>query len=57
MTVADNNLAALIAALTPAERRIVEESLREGARMPDEARAILRWLRRRLKRRVRAGKR
>lgn len=57
MTVADSNLRALLNSLTPADRKLLESALREGGQLSADVRAILRWLRRRLKRRARAGKR
>lgn len=56
MKLIDQNLRAVVAALSPAERRSLEEALREAKTWPDEARAVLRWLRRKLKRKARAAK-
>ncbi len=54
MNLTDRTLQEALATLTPAERRAVSESLKEGAAMPEDVRAILRWLRRRLKRKARS---
>jgi len=55
MILTDNNLAALFAALDPRERKVIEAHI--SGKESDEAMAILRRLRRRLKRKARRGKR
>jgi hypothetical protein len=54
---ANSALASALQALTPAERDIVTAAIIEGAALPEDAKAILRWLKRKLKRGARAGKR
>ena len=57
MNITDSTLNELLKALSPRERDIISESTRQCREWPDDAKAILRWLKRRLKRRTRAGKR
>ena len=54
MPLVDANLSELLKRLTPAKRRALESAIK-GERT-HEAGVILRWIKRRLKRRVRAGK-
>jgi hypothetical protein len=48
------DLSALLGTLTPARRQTIEELLK--GKRSDESAAVLRWIRRRLKRRVRGKK-
>lgn len=57
LKLADDNLRELMLTLTPAQQRAVAESLKEGAAIGKDVRAILRWLRRRLKRKARSKRR
>ena len=53
----DTNLIELLNQLSPRDRRLLSDALREGARLEPDAKAIVRWLRRRLKRRARSKRR
>jgi hypothetical protein len=54
MTLSDNSLAELLNQLSPRDRKTVADGLKEGSTLGPDAKAILRWLRRRLKRRARS---
>jgi hypothetical protein len=54
--ITDSTLRELLASLSPADKAILYEAIREGAEWKTDAKDILRWLRRKLKRRVRARK-
>jgi hypothetical protein len=54
MTLSDNNLTELLNRLSPRDRKSIADALHEGGQLSADVRAILRWLRRRLKRRARA---
>jgi hypothetical protein len=53
----DENLSELLRQLTPRERKIIADALKEGSTLTQDVREILRWLRRRLKRRARSKRR
>jgi len=57
MNLTDSNLTELLNGLSSRDRKIIADALREGGQLTQDVRAILRWLRRRLKRRARAGRR
>jgi hypothetical protein len=57
MNLTDTGLAELLNQLSPRDRKTIADGLKEGSTLGPDAKAILRWLRRRLKRRARAGKR
>jgi hypothetical protein len=57
MTLSDNNLTELLNQLSPRDRRLLSDALHEGGQFTQDVRAILRWLRRRLKRRARSKRR
>ena len=53
----DTNLAEFLNQLSQRDREIIADALRESARLGPDAKAIFRWLKRRLKRRARSKKR
>jgi hypothetical protein len=57
MNLSDNNLIALLNQLSPRDRRLLSDALREGGQLTKDVRAILRWLRRRLKSKARSRRR
>jgi ubiquinone biosynthesis protein UbiJ len=57
MNLTDTNLAELLNRLSPRDRRLLSDALGEGGQLTQDVRAILRWLRRRLKRRARSKRR
>lgn len=52
MVIADSNLASILASLRPSDRQVVEAHIK--GKRSDDAAVILRWIRRKLKRRVRS---
>jgi len=57
MNLADTNLAELLNRLSPRERRLLSDALGEAGQLSADVREILRWLKRRLKRRAQSKRR
>jgi hypothetical protein len=57
MTITDNDLSELLNRLSPRDRRLISDALRGGGQLTKDVRAILRWLRRRLKSKARGRRR